>query len=234
MSLVNPLENVDLPDCRDRVKAAHDYLVCRAKVALAAASAVTHVDDWGTFMKRVRVPLPPEGKPVDIPTELTDHRLTEVYNQCATMERLLGALNWLIGEPGFSQCRVRCCHPTTSSNPAEKQDNDLMLVNEQGTLCACFEVSDVASSTSDSNQKETKDLVSLGVLKEAEKREDMMKIVAWPEWQCFLIVSEEFADHLRPAKRYWLDPKKSGPHCCYVEVKAQGSTRIFQVRQGAR
>jgi hypothetical protein len=231
--LVEPFrEIISLTECRDRVQIAHGYLVRQAKAALATISDAAHVDDWGAFMKRVRVLLPPECKPGDIPTELTDHSFTEVYNQCATMERLLDALEWLINHPKLSRCRVLRCHPTTSSAPAEEADNDLMLINEQDRLCACFEVSDVVSSTRDSNQKERKDLVSLGVLRKAKKVAAMVDGVDWPnERQLFLIVSQEFADYLRRPARHWLH-EDSGPYCRYDEVKPEGATRIFLVEQG--
>ena len=236
--LVKPLRNKSLSDCRSQIQAAHDYLAEQARRSLAQAQAIGRCDHWGSSMKRLRVVLSAEGRPEAIPEEQEDHNLTEVYNQCATMERLLDAINWTILQPRYAKCRVRRCHPTTSCDPGEEHDNDLLLEDEHGTLVACFEVSDIVSRTTDSNQKERKDLVSLGALRAADRVGDMVNGVRWPEGHSlYLVVSEEFADYLRRPARFWLRPQTGGhqpPHCRYTEVKAEGPTRIFRVDRGEK
>ncbi len=94
-------------------------------------------------------------------------------NQCATMERLLDALQWAQSAgSGLAESLVERCHPTMSSSYADEEDHDLVLVGPDGTK-AKFEVSDV-SGTKDGNKKEKKDLISLGVLREV-KGEEMFR-----------------------------------------------------------
>jgi hypothetical protein len=160
---------------------------------------------------------------------VTEHSLTEVYNQCATMERLLDALEWAQTEDSvLNRYEVVLCHPTTSSVPGIADDHDLVLVDREGAK-AKFEISDVAGKR-DGNRKEEKDLARLGVLPAVDINERFGE--GWPPGRLFLVVSAEFARRLREPRRSWLsgDP----PHCHYVEVKAEGPTRVFEVRQGRR
>src|SRR5580692_9832907 len=66
-----------------------------------------------------------------------------------------------------------------------------------GQLCACLEVADVTSSTKDSNQKERKDLISLGVLCNSDQVAQMVAGIVWPTHRLCLISSCEFAEYLR-------------------------------------
>lgn len=193
------------------------------------AASVAVDRNWGAGVKRIRVDLQDqEGRPALIPPDVTDHSLTEVYNQCATMERLLDALAWAQTEAsGLAGYQVERCHPTTSSITSDPHDNDLVLAGSHGAL-AKFEVSDVASSK-DGNRKEERDLIRLGVLRKATGEEKMN--VEWPEGRLFLAVSGEFAQRLRRPTRMWL--KGPAPHCRYIEVKNDGRTRIFEILPGA-
>jgi hypothetical protein len=152
-----------------------------------------------------------------------DHSLVEVINQCATMERLIDALEWA----NSTYTNVEKCHPTTSSeNTGGGPDNDLILVAVSGKK-ARFEISDVASEK-DGNGKAPRDLVSLGVLTHCDKK--LRPSDAWPAEQLFLVVSEEFAKYLRK----WKPSAVKDCHCAFKEVKKDGQTRIFEVCKGSR
>lgn len=161
-----------------------------------------------------------------MPASVTDHSLTEVYNQCASIERLLDALQWAQGEAyGLNDYHVVQCHPTTSSAAGDPYDNELVLVGPAGGL-ARFEVSDVGGAGA--RLREEKDLRCLGVLQSG--RGAVKWNVDWPEGRLFLVASEELTEYLRRPTRGWL--KGPTPYCHYVEVKDDGSTRIFEVKRG--
>jgi hypothetical protein len=107
-----------------------------------------------------------------------------------------------------------------------EDDHDLVLMGPDGAK-AKFEISDV-SGARDGNNKEKKDLISLGVLREGKG--DEMFPNEWPKGRLFLVVSDEFAGRLRKPGRAWL--KGTPPHCRYNELAAQGTTGIFEVEKG--
>jgi hypothetical protein len=72
------------------------------------------------------------------------HRLTEIMNQCAHVERLLDALDWAIDCLGAVE--VVECHPTQTSGAY-----DLWAMTPSGDS-ACFEVADVVGR-GDGNSK---------------------------------------------------------------------------------
>jgi hypothetical protein len=148
--------------------------------------------------------------------------LVEVINQCATLERLLDALAWATSA-GFT--KVRCCHPTTSSNKAgQEHDNDLIVSTDDGAVTARFEVSDVVGEK-DGNRKERKDLVSLGVLLERKGSDCLNKCWRPTENErIFLVVSKEFAAGLLKRKPLWIKDK----HCSYRAVE-QGATWVIEI-----
>ena len=222
------ITQTSLADCYQRVKAAHDYLAQQGRAALEKAWQAERIEQWGSQVKRIRVELPNASRPVAIPVDIPDHSLIEVINQCATMERLLETLLWAQSiESGLSDYQVAVCHPTTSSDKSNitRSDHDLVLIGPNDHT-AKFEISDVANSR-DSNRKEEKELISLGVLKAGLAAEKFNK--QWPTGRLFLVVSEEFAERLRQRTRSWL--KGTPPFCRYLEFKA-GSTRIFEIKPG--
>jgi hypothetical protein len=229
-NLVEPIsKRTTLADCHRLVKEAHDYLSRRGTEAIEKARQVEGSPYWGSMVKRVSVLLTDENRPELVPSSVTEHSLTEVYNQCATMERLLDALEWAqTEESGLNRYEVTLCHPTTSSIPGVADDHDLVLVGPEETK-AKFEVSDVAGKR-DGNRKEEKDLARLGVLPAIDIQGRFEE--GWPPGRVFLVVSAESARRLREPKRSWL--KGDTPHCHYVEVKADGPTRVFEIRQGRR
>ncbi len=220
----DPTQPISITRCFHLIESAHDYLVTHAATALEQIEVGQSHPYWGSQLKRVRVALPSEDRPALIDPAIQDHSLTEIYNQCATMERLLDALKWANAHlRGYQVIR---CHPTTSSVKQDESaipDNDLVLINTGGEL-ARFEVSDVASEQ-DGNHKEDKDLMSLDVLG-ARSGPDKYVIDAWPAGRLFMVVSSEFAVRLRKKCNGW--PAKN-PHYHYLEVKPDGGTRIFEV-----
>jgi hypothetical protein len=209
-----------LAACRAEVQEARNYLATHGAEAIRRASGSQGGPDWGSSVKRARVILPEGPRPALISSETRDHNLVEVVNQCATMERLIDALGWAQSEPGLNEYLVERCHPTTSSSRGDEEDHDLVLVApDDSEVKAKFEISDVASEK-DGNGKEKKDLESLGVLTKGSNTTP----AGWPSGRLFLVVSEEFA--------VWLCRRRAKPvHYHYQEVKREGATRIFEVKQ---
>lgn len=85
---------ITLEECWRDVKEARDYLARHGAEALEGARAAEDLLRWGSRIKRVRVSFPEGERPRLIDPELDEHNLVEVVNQCATMERLLDALEW--------------------------------------------------------------------------------------------------------------------------------------------
>ena len=216
-----------LEECRSSVQEAHDYLDRKGMEAVGKAQDTAGTRYWGAEIKRVRVFLPRDEWPKPLSPASEEHNLVEVMNQCATMERLLDALEWAqSGGSGLSESLVERCHPTTSSSLNHEDDHDLVLLGADGAK-AKFEVSDVSSSK-DGNNKEKKDLINLGVLREGKGTGMYPEL--WPEGRLFLVVSEEFAERLRKPTRAWL--KGGPPYCHYTDPAVQRTTRIFEVEKG--
>ena len=209
----------DVREVLDEMEAAHHFLVTAAGETFAQIQAVAP-PKWGATIKRTRVRLPKKNRPARMMEAGSKQAFAEVVNQCATMERLLDTLRWsLEALPGY---RVNVCHPTTSARKAgPDRDNDLILVGPDGEVC-CFEVSDVAASK-DGNRKETKDLVSLGVIGPDKQQ------LPWPDGRLFLVVSAEFWAYLKSPKR------RVHKQRCFRYVQRDGeetSTRIIEVVEG--
>ena len=235
--LVFPIDiQIPVSEALPKIRAAHTYLVKHGVRALAA-HATENLAYWGTHVKRIHVHFPKGDRPELIDPDIESHNLTEVYNQCATMERLIDGLQWAqIALPDYE---VLLCHPTTSSVQESKSktpdhgmssledgkpqipDHDLVLINARDQL-ACFEVSDVVNKLVDSNRKEKKDLTSLGVL----PRADAPVAHQWPKARVFLIVSKEFADIL---KKRGTGFSKQKPSYFYQPCFKNEQTSIFEV-----
>lgn len=227
-SIFSPMSQGELYDALAK---AHYYLAQQGKLALEESSRIKPDGRWGTAVKREHVRFPDQGKPGLIPRSVKGHSLSEVVNQCATLERLLDFLRWSV-EPGseFSSNRVVRCHPSTSSDKrdAAALDNDLVLENVSRER-ACFEVSDVASE-SDGNRKLPQDLASLRVLVE-DVRGQFLPAEHWPEPRVFLIVSAEFAQGVLRRNYSWVERG----HCHFADpVHIAGDTMLIEIRQGRR
>ena len=224
--LVKPLHAIEAPlslsIVLDQLREAHRFLAFHGALALRqAAQPHDQFDYWGTDVKRTKVLLPSGARPELIDASIHEHSLTEVYNQCATMERLIDAMRWALEAlPGYGVLR---CHPTTSSQKATSSDipdNDMVLVGPGGEI-ARFEVSDIANRTADSNNKLKKELDSLGIT-------DAIT-TGWPTGRLFVVVSSEFATLIRKrgsstyaARRHFvLDLCYEHERTCIFEAKAQ-------------
>jgi hypothetical protein len=163
------------------------------------------------------VPLPPESRPLLI--QKNAERFSEVVNMCATVERLLDALQWA-NEYRFSGHLVKVCHPTASSNKKDGDtglDNDLVLIPRSvgAEKIARFEVSDVCGD-GDGNDKERKDLENLEVLLKGERKIADALNPEWPKEHLFLVVAEKFGKQVMDGdKRTWRITKGSNAHCWY-------------------
>ncbi len=129
-----------------QLQVAHEYLVKHGKRALGEAHRLKAGSYWGTTVKRVLVGFT-DPRPALITQQVREHNLTEVHNQCATIERLLDALAWVQpSETLLSKYILERCHPTTNTLKAAGRtdgvDNDLVLSDSADTQAQC-EVSDV-------------------------------------------------------------------------------------------
>jgi hypothetical protein len=216
------LEPLPLRIVLDQLVEAHRFLAFHGTLALRQATQqIDQLAYWGTDVKRIKVLLPSGDRPELIDASIHEHSLTEVYNQCATMERLIDAMRWALESlPGYGVLR---CHPTTSSQKIKAEDipdNDLVLVGPDNTI-ARFEVSDIVNRTADSNNKLKKELGSLGITDAAT--------TGWPTGRLFIVVSAEFATLVRKrsssvsaARRHFaLALCYEHERTCIFEAKAQ-------------
>ena len=92
--LIQPLlQPCPLQDAWQELMRAHQALVAAARQA-ATTMAALEASDWGAAAKRVRVTwaVTPSG----LLSKTGEQPLTEVINQCATVERLLDAMAWVL------------------------------------------------------------------------------------------------------------------------------------------
>ena len=225
----------------EHLQKAHSFLAKQGKMTLNKVIEFDANGEWGVRVKRKGVICPPNDLLL-IANDGVTHNLAEVVNMCATVKRLIDALEWA-KHSEFKDWIVEVCHPTQTSG---KNENDLMLVSPVDEhRRACFEISDVAAS-SDGNDKETKDLVSLGVLKRCAKTlpiVESLEIDVWPPNRLFLVVSAEFATFLLSdpsPRRVWLNEK--APHCHYEQrfpdpsnhIQNSSATVILQILKGRK
>ena len=195
---------------------AHEQLVACGRAAVDELKTVTPVG-WGSATKRVRAVLP-NMRSTLLNEANSDQSLTELINQCATVERLLDAINWVLHTATDSTLVL--CHPTTSSGATTEQNHDL-VIQHQGEHW-CFEISDVATSGGDGNQKEMKELLSLGVLSSIRSA----KLNNEPRpGRSFLVVSTEFAQRLLRPTRYYLKTSELR----YQAFSAGPATQVLEV-----
>lgn len=212
------------------LQAAHDFLAVNGGKAIQRVVDLSDVGKWGQSVKRVTVHLPEEGRPKLCDGAPSEHSLTEVYNQCATIERLLDALRWQNSPAsGWAGSSVLVCHPTNTSGRSENTDLDFDLaIQSPGGEVGCFEISDVAS-TKDGNFKEGTDLVKFGVLTLIRRGRFKVTGISRNELpgRCFLVVSGEFSHRMHRPRHPWLTGLN--PRFHYDEVKNDGATRIFEI-----
>jgi hypothetical protein len=118
--LVNPIRNLSIGECYEKLKEAHKIIVeCSSNKISELASSAS--DLWGTECKRILVEMPAATDLIGSARQ----KLSEMINQCATMERLLALLEWLNTSSEYARYKIDCCHPTTSSTDGE---NGLVLI----------------------------------------------------------------------------------------------------------
>lgn len=146
--------------------------------------------------------------------------LESCYQEIRDAQSYLAALHWARTEPSLNGYVVERCHLTTSSSRGDEDDYDLVLVKEDlPGFKAKFEVSDVVG-IKDGNNKEKKDLASLGVL----KRGSFQHVDEWPAVRLFLVVSEEFSG--------WLTRRRTRIlHYSYERVGLVRTTSIVEVTE---
>jgi hypothetical protein len=204
--LIQPLEGPrPLADAQNELIQAHRELVQAGRKA-ASLLAGLEAPAWGSAAKRVRSG--PSGQP-----------LNELINQCATVERLLDAMAWVLKQD--PEATLLRCHPTTSSGPQAGEDNDLIVLVAGERWC--FEVSDVVNTSADGNQKELKDLRSLGLVVAFGSVWQLADPL--PQGRQFLVVSLEFADRLMRPSRHLL---RTG-QLRYTRHEHRGSTAVIEV-----
>jgi hypothetical protein len=220
----------DLAAAHEWLQDAHDKLARVAQEQLTKLSDL-NLGEWGTEVKRKAVKCPPSDNPL-LNADGSEHNLSEVMNMCATVERLLDALDW--AKTDFAGYQIELCHPTTGANPQALRfdtfDNDLMLRDEAGNR-ARFEVTDSAKGRG-AAVKEKKDLTSLGVLERTPKGPEQIP-AKWPGGRMFLVVSSEAVEKLRNGRNVlWMCGTPS--HCHYKEVRVKGhpKTVILEVLEG--
>ena len=215
--LIRPLLGpCSLHQAQQQLIEAHEQLVACGRAAVEELKTVTPVK-WGSAAKRVRAILPRQRSTL-LNEANSDQSLTELINQCATVERLLDAINWVLHTA--ADATLVLCHPTTSSGLSTQQDHDL-VIQHQGEHW-CFEISDVATSGGDGNQKEMKELLSLGVL--SSIRPAKLNPEQRPG-RSFLVVSTEFAQRLLKPTRHFL---KTG-ELRYRAFSAGPATQVLEV-----
>jgi hypothetical protein len=223
---------------QEHLSRAHKLLKRAGHAALKTAANTSRPNEhWGTTVKRELVRATSDK--LLMTQGIAAQNLVEVINMCATVERVLDTLEWARGN-GFSEYLVLCCHPTASSDHAARKkkqfDNDLVLVQRLGKRkqFARFEISDV-SGEGDGNDKERKDLASLGVLNKPKKGgspNDIMKIKQWPRGRIFLGISNEFAKVIKDSPDRIFRTGLS-PHCGYLRPSLAGrKTTILEVIRG--
>lgn len=182
--VIEPFANASFESAIQDLRNAHTFVVTRAKKAIIDADVDPAL--WGIAMKRISVDLGGDSRPklIGKPHE----KLGETINIAATVERLIGAIEWFSGE--FPSYSIRECHPSTSD---EALGNDLVLIDGSGTIVVRCEVCDVASSSAGSNGKEKKDIRNLGCTQQVP--DDNVRR--------YICTAPEFARALTNGKRKW-------------------------------
>lgn len=153
--LIEPLRNCTISEAITTLLEAHTFLVQR--YSCAENTIPVDVPDWGIRMKRLRVNLDTETRPTIVGK--MEERRGELVNILATLERLIAALKWFARHADFGKLRVWECHPSTSDAP---DSNDIVLVDENGTVCVRCEVCDISTAGQDGNRNELGNIKRLG------------------------------------------------------------------------
>ncbi len=230
--LVKPIDASDkaplqISEVLKNLRNAHEYLAKLGIETLQKTHDISTAHNWGSAIKRISIIFPDGERPELISISHNKHLLIEVINQCATMERLIDALEW--AHKSLPDYHLLRCHPTTSSQKSGSSaipDNDIFLIQPSSGRLALLEVSDVANSNNDSNQKEFKDLKSLGIR--------LANIKDYPKNQSpfvnrlFMVVSTEFGERIQKRSAYYT---KNQPYFRYNDPIQHGNTYIFEITE---
>ena len=194
MHLLAPVTEPEaLSAYRSGLSAAHAALTARL---VTTAGKVTPpplgAAHWVVQIKRS--PVDVGGVPM-VPEGVESQPFSEVVNQLATVERLIDALDWAVGQ---QMDTVEHCNPATSGGRKGSCSHDLVVTGPGGKMV--FEVSDVAGASGNGNGKVTKDLIALRgcICKDAENKRA----------QRFLAVSPSSGDWIKrnhPVLRFQVD-----------------------------
>jgi hypothetical protein len=195
---------------------AHDVLVASARQAAQSLAGLDSIG-WGAAAKRHRVAW--RHTNASLLSAVVNQPLIEVINQCATVERLLDAMGWVLSVAPSAE--LVTAHPTTSRGAADSIDNDLVV--RVGGEPWCFEVSDVVNGAVDGNGKELKDLYGLGLIVRDGAKWQLAEPL--PPGSQFLTVSPEFATRLCRPNRHLLKTDKLR----YTRIDTPGNTALIEV-----
>ena len=203
--IIEAIENESIGRSIEILRNAHEFVASRAIAAQAEIGA--DLDHWGTAAKRMFVDL--QGGP-DLVGK-SEEKFVEIINILATTERTIEALQWF--SESYPDLSVRECHSSTSDNP---DGNDIVLVSHEGEVKVRCEVCDVASRSPGQNNKEKKDLASLGC----------SEVVPKDGVDRYIATSTEFGAALAGPKRKW-----TGMHYGYqlIETKLPLGTVLLAV-----
>lgn len=180
--LIEPVMQKSISSTIRDLERAHSQVV--ACVHKSQTEFVGTDREWGASTKRLLVNL----SCCDELIGKTEEKYVEVINILATAERTIDALIFFAGL--YSQAVVQECHPSTSD---DADGNDIVLIDQDGSIVARCEVCDVVSAKPGQNGKERKDLKNLGVIDE----------VPLDGIQRFIATSPEFAAGLLSEARVW-------------------------------
>lgn len=203
--IIEAIENESTSRSIESLREAHLFIASRAMAAQVEIGG--DLDHWGAAAKRMCVNL--RGGP-DLVGK-AEEKFVEIINILATTERTIEALQWFSGS--YPDLSVRECHSSTSDNP---DGNDIVLVSHEGEVKVRCEVCDVASRSPGQNNKEKKDLASLGC-SEFVPKDGIDRYIA---------TSTEFGVALAGPKRKW-----AGMHYGYrlIETRLPLGTVLLAV-----
>ncbi len=208
--LVKPILEASLPNSISEFRAVHDFLVAQTRAAVASEH-----DQWAINIKRLIVDLRGAHRPSLLGKE--EEKLVEVLNVTASLERLIGALNWFSREEEFgalilAECRAPIGGATDSYS--------VVLSNARARMKVLCEVCDVASSVAVQPGKEREYLWRLGCQGTVPSDGVRRFICTSPEFTA--LVQKEQRDTQRIAHRYVLHQINDEAQTVLFEIVSRG------------
>ena len=129
-------EEFDLQMMLAELREVHEFLTEHGAKAIRHAAELGPSPKRGQSVKRIRVEIPNHGRPDLAEFAPSEHSITEVYNQCANVERLIDAIKRCLSPTyGFWDGLGLTCHPTISSGKAMSTDHDDHDLVSAGSEC---------------------------------------------------------------------------------------------------